>query len=133
MSGDGYFVPNKSAINTGGGVLDDYFIPAGTGGGCVKSGPFVNYTVNLGPVSLKEPGGLTGVNPYNDTGIFSWNPRCMKRDLTDAINSGWANASSVLDCLEWDTINDFQLFYQGEPDTAMAGGTTLGVHGGGTS
>lgn len=37
-----------------------------------------NYTVNLGPVSLKEPGGSTGVNPHNDsTSVFSWNPRLL--------------------------------------------------------
>lgn len=92
------------------------------------SGPFVNYTLNLGPVSLDMPGGTIATNPNNDTGIFSWNPRCLKRDLTDFINQNFANASNVLDVvLNNDDIASFQFLFQGVPGADM-----MGVHAGGT-
>ena len=72
------------------------------------------------------------MNPQKDTGIVSWNPRCLKRDLTDYINQNFANASNVLSAVQnYTDINTFQLLFRGWPDALVAGGTTLGVHGGG--
>ncbi|CAN8106402.1 unnamed protein product [Discula destructiva] len=125
MSGNGEYIANKPDLYTGGVTL-----PAGSGGGCVYSGPFANMTVNLGPVSLALPGNISTTNPHNDTGIFSWNPRCLKRDLTDYIIQKYNNAAAVLDTvLLWDTISDFQLSLQGINITT--GANYLGPHGGG--
>ncbi|QGA17998.1 hypothetical protein EYB26_005676 [Talaromyces marneffei] len=101
----------------------DVYLPLGTGGGCVTSGPFVNYTVNLGPAALALPEGGTAAaaNPLD------YNPRCLKRDLTTAVIQQYANFTSVVSLiLNNNDIADFQLAMQGVP-----GSGAIGVHGGG--
>lgn len=105
--------------------LPPIYLPSGSGGGCVTSGPFANMTVNLGPVSLDLPGGKVGGPPSGNP--LDWNPRCLKRDLVDAINRRYANASSMLNLITRSkTVGDFQLTMQGVP-----GSGDIGVHGGG--
>ncbi|KAF2641664.1 Di-copper centre-containing protein [Massarina eburnea CBS 473.64] len=124
MSGNGAYVANRSStvvLGDSNGV-DEIIAPAGTGGGCVTSGPFANMTVNLGPVSLIVPGNST---ESNGDGL-EYNPRCLKRDLTTEINRRYANATSVVDTLIKDNVDQFQMTMQGMPDSGE-----LGIHGGG--
>jgi tyrosinase len=80
-------------------------------------------SVNLGPVQLSTTDGTT---VSNGDGL-GYNPRCLKRDLTDAINRQFANASSVVSLILQNTnIWDFQMNMQGVP-----GSGSIGVHGGG--
>jgi tyrosinase len=123
MSGNGEYIPNQEDIVLGGNGLADFPLPVGTGGGCVTSGPFKDMKVNLGPAALTLPGGGTGAadNPLD------YNPRCLKRDLTDYINQRFANASSILDLiLNNNNVYDFQMVMQGVPNSG-----SIGVHGGG--
>ncbi|KAK1757731.1 hypothetical protein QBC47DRAFT_376864 [Echria macrotheca] len=125
MSGNGAFIANKSEV-----ILDQPgFIPvhlsAGTGGGCVTSGPFANMSVNLGPVSLSEYGGVVTVNP---DGPLAYNPRCLRRDLSTATVARFANASAILHLLAGPTTPDiatFQYYMQGDLPLG-----DIGVHGG---
>ena len=58
---------------------------------------------------------------------FGYNPRCIARDLTDAINQRFVNATSVVrNILVPDNIWDFQMTMQGTPGTG-----DIGIHGGG--
>jgi tyrosinase len=125
MSGDGAFVEGKGNVVIGGGDgLPVILLPPGTGGGCVTSGPFKDMSVNLGPVSLGLTDGTTVANPE---GQFAYNPRCLKRDLTHAVNKKYANATAVVDLiLTTHNIEDFQMQMQGIP-----GSGNIGVHGGG--
>ncbi|CAK4025475.1 Tyrosinase orsC [Lecanosticta acicola] len=126
MSGNGANTGNKSdvilSVGSGYAPID---LPSGSGGGCVTKGAFANMTVNLGPESLPTPGGVTETAPSGNA--LDWNPRCLKRDLVDAVNQRYANYSSVLSLLSTPKIiYDFQMQMQGVPGTGE-----LGVHGGG--
>ncbi|KAH8760989.1 hypothetical protein F5883DRAFT_647196 [Diaporthe sp. PMI_573] len=84
-----------------------------------------NGTCNVDNVVVRR-----SCEPHNDTGVLSWNPRCLKRDLTDYIIQNFNSATQVLDTiLLWDTISDFQLSLQGINITT--GANYLGPHGGG--
>jgi tyrosinase len=123
MSGNGAYVADKGDIALTMGNYPIVYLPAGTGGGCVTSGPFVNYTVNLGPAALNLPGGGMTAQPNP----LDYNPRCLKRDLTTAILQRYANAPAVVKLiLENKNIWDFQMVMQGVP-----GSGSIGVHGGG--
>lgn len=71
----------------GGGNIS---LPAGVGSGFVKTGPFADMSVNLGPV-----GGVEGTAPGVDGGL-GHNPRRLKRDLGPAMNMRYANYTTVL-------------------------------------
>ncbi|KAI1371304.1 Di-copper centre-containing protein [Hypoxylon crocopeplum] len=122
MSGNGEYIANKGPIAL---TLDDYpviYLPAGTGGGCVMSGPFKDMVVNLGPVSLPLNNGTV----LSGSG-FDYNPRCLKRDISAGVNSAYANATSVVNLiLQNNDIWDFEMVMQGVP-----GSGSIGVHGGG--
>jgi tyrosinase len=79
--------------------------------------------LNLGPVSLPP---VNGSIVSNGNG-FGYNPRCIARDPTDAINQRFANATSVVrNILAPDNIWDFQMTMQGTPGIG-----DIGIHGGG--
>ncbi|KZZ92311.1 tyrosinase [Ascosphaera apis ARSEF 7405] len=83
MSGDGEYVPHN------GTVIGIYTVPSGKGGGCVKSGPFKDMVVNLGPISP----GMAGIES-NGTGK-DYNPRCLKRDINPYLSKGWLKYSDI--------------------------------------
>lgn len=123
MSGNGAYVAGEGNVVLSGAGLPEILLPHGTGGGCVTSGPFVNMSVNLGPVALA----LTNGSTISNGNGLSYNPRCLKRDLTTAINQRFANATSVVSLiLKPKEIYDFQMTMQGYP-----GSGDIGVHGGG--
>lgn len=125
LSGDGAPVPWNASdyvvVNAAEGDAAVY-MPMGTGGGCLTSGPFVNYTLNLGPFGL-----ATVNNGVDAEGAgYVWNPRCLKRGLTDYANQRFANETSVLTLLrDPQDVWTFQTLMSGDPTLPE-----LGVHGG---
>ncbi|CAG8953371.1 hypothetical protein HYFRA_00010116 [Hymenoscyphus fraxineus] len=85
-------------------------IPAGTGGGCITTGPFVNYTVNLGPGPA--PGGL------------EYNPRCLVRDFRPWMTNVSNTYSNVTETISLPNVTVFQ-------ETMEFTGVTVGIHPGG--
>ncbi|PYH43760.1 tyrosinase family protein [Aspergillus saccharolyticus JOP 1030-1] len=129
MSGNGDYVPHNDTP-----VTDYTTLPAGVGGGCVRSGPFANMTVNLGPVdpTLQIP----GLVAQNGTGL-DYNPRCLRRDISPVAAQGWTKTSDVMDliqncddisCFEW-TMQGF--FEEGFLGVHTAGHFTIGGDPGG--
>ncbi|KAH7043925.1 putative tyrosinase [Macrophomina phaseolina] len=128
FSGNGAPIPHQGQVILGASTgLPPIYLPPGTGGGCVTTGPFARMSVNLGPVALDLTNGTSiGSGPVAPA-QFAWNPRCLKRDLTDAVNRAYANASSVVGLvLGSEHVSEFQLTMQGVP-----GSGSIGVHGGG--
>lgn len=92
MGGNGDYIPHNGSVITppdGVGGADLQLAP-GVGGGYVTTGPFANMTVNLGPV-----GGLVGTDAGPDGGL-GYNPRGLKRDVGPALNTRYANYTTVL-------------------------------------
>jgi tyrosinase len=73
-------------------------------------------SVNLGPATLDIPGGMVGGPPSGNP--LDYNPRCLKRDLTEEINQQYANASAVLSLILGSRdIDTLQMTMQGVPGT----------------
>ncbi|KAF2848580.1 Di-copper centre-containing protein [Plenodomus tracheiphilus IPT5] len=123
MSGDGSYVANRNYTCIPSPDQCGVKIPPGNGGGCVKSGPFTNWTVNLGPVSPV----LSGLKPNPETSGLGYNPRCLRRDISKAASAGWTKDSDVASLIK--KCKDFLSF-----STTMQGDFPngfLGVHTGG--
>ncbi|CAK4032147.1 Di-copper centre-containing [Lecanosticta acicola] len=117
MSGNGESISGRSDTWLAQQEVD---FPPGTGGGCVTSGPFKDYTVNLGPLDLP--------NANNVNSTFEYNPRCLERDLNPWVSTNYNTYRNLTDLLLENThIEDFQAIMQGyNSDT-----NRFGVHGGG--
>lgn len=96
------------------------YLPTGLGGGCITSGPFVNMSVNVGPLALDSV-------PLGPDGGLGYNPRCLKRDISPAIAEMYTNYTMVVEVMNQDNVGDFQSLMQGkDPERA-----DFGIHGGG--
>lgn len=118
MGSNGEYIAGRDYTYLG---LQDLNFPPGTGGGCVQSGPFSDFTTNLGPID----------SPYDNNveNHFDHNPRCLVRDLNSWFSTQFNTYTNVTELLlNQIYIEDFQQIMQGYGDD---GKNPLGVHGGG--
>ncbi|KAL2120474.1 hypothetical protein VTJ04DRAFT_4501 [Mycothermus thermophilus] len=136
LGGNGEDIPhNLNGTLMGGGLIVIPF--ENSGGGCVTTGPFANFTVNLGPIAPT----LDLVPPVTVGGQseLAANPRCLRRAISQWTASTWTTAPHILDLLEnpaFDTIGPFQSRLQGDfpngyPGVHAAGHFTIGGDPGG--
>ena len=127
MGSDGTYIPGRQPLIISLPGFNDVtyanltLLP-GTGQGCVFSGPFVNYTVDLGPLSIP-----------NDkvVGEFEYDPRCLERDLSLETAQNWtsfANYTPIV--MNAQTPFEFQTLIDGDIRNPANIGT-FGPHGGG--
>ncbi|KAI8949572.1 Di-copper centre-containing protein [Xylaria longipes] len=121
FSGDGAFVAHNGSVNGNGHV----YIPSGKGGGCVTSGPFVDYVINLGPVFPIQD----GMEPAPVW--LGYNPHCLSRDLSAFTAVNWLTLDNILNVTIGAASNSvyaFQNELQGRFDDGFLGLHTAG-HG----
>ncbi|RWA12789.1 hypothetical protein EKO27_g2333 [Xylaria grammica] len=116
FSGDGVFVAHNGSVNGNGNV----YIPSGKGGGCVTSGPFVDYVINLGPIFPIQD----GMEAAPET--LGYNPHCLSRDLSAFTASNWLTLGNVLNVTIGDASRSVLLF-QNELQGRFTDGF-LGLH-----
>ncbi|CAN9145974.1 unnamed protein product [Alternaria alternata] len=104
-------------------------IPHGPGGGCVTSGPFKDWTVNLGP--LFPASECVALNPNQDFGPsygLGYNPRCLMRDITSFTGEGWLKDDDVVSLLKSDSYQSFWENLQGGAPPNNFENNFMGVH-----
>lgn len=96
--------------------------PAGNGGGCI-SGPFKNFTVNLGPLAA-----LADTTPPRNprTDGYGYNPRCVKRDISNYLTQRDATTAKIATLITGSKdINTFQTRMQAMDGVHPAGHFTI--------
>ncbi|CZR65684.1 related to tyrosinase [Phialocephala subalpina] len=118
---------NGESVKHAGNNLGMAFIkvPAGKGGGCVRTGPFANTTVNVGPLAgSMDPALKIPNNPRADG--FGYNPRCLRRDVNSYFTTQFIRPIDIAnhinstkdigafqDTLQTDTTKAFSLHTSG--------------------
>ncbi|KAF2875983.1 hypothetical protein BDV95DRAFT_287630 [Massariosphaeria phaeospora] len=123
MSGDGAYIPGRNNTCIPSPKLCNISLPPGNGGGCVKSGPFKDFTVNLGPVAPI----ISDSHPNPSPNGLAHNPRCLRRDISRAASSNWTRDADIASLLRTSpTFGAFASRMQGDFPAGF-----LGVHAAG--
>ncbi|KAH7120911.1 hypothetical protein B0J11DRAFT_438268 [Dendryphion nanum] len=98
-------------------------LPPGNGGGCVTSGPFKDWQVNLGPVAAVLP----DAKPNPEFTGLGYNPRCLRRDISKAASQGWTKDSDVVSLIKNSkSFYNFTTVMQGDFANGLLGIHTAG-------
>jgi tyrosinase len=127
ISGNGEYVSNLTLFD------DSPVLPRGHGGGCVNTGPFTNFTVNLGPVApywqeIHPNPDAYSARQHKIAGGRSYNPRCLRRDISKRVSMFATSDTNVTDLIT--NNNDYTSFQRALEATPGRTGIT-GIHFGG--
>jgi tyrosinase len=99
IGGNGAFFKHNGTLAAG-----LVWSPSGVGGGCVKTEPSAQQTVNLGPM---RPAMNVMSPPVPDTNTC--NPRCLRRDLNSYAATKWHTWENLLDLTVGEASHSIQL------------------------
>lgn len=116
MSGDGEFTNNDPIV-----LAPGFALPHGSGGGCIKSGPFKGWTTTMADIPITVI--LAGL-PLPPT-AFQLNETCLTRDLNTFVAKTWTNYTDLTAALTAANPSDFN-----DQINGVLGGTSLGLHSG---
>ncbi|GAB7347301.1 hypothetical protein MBLNU459_g3384t1 [Dothideomycetes sp. NU459] len=120
MSGNGAYKAHSVGAYIPSEAYPFIVLPPGNGSGCVTSGPFMNMSVNLGPLSPIYSDIPT--NPQADG--LGYNPRCLRRDINNYVGQSALTDGNSTDLINlYKDVGSFQSVMQGD----FAGGL-IGVH-----
>ncbi|WQF76508.1 Putative tyrosinase copper-binding domain, di-copper centre-containing domain superfamily [Colletotrichum destructivum] len=126
LGSDGEFIPHDGLQLRQPFTKNLITLKPGSGGGCVKAGPFKDMRVHIGPAALAQYG---TDKPFNVSNPLEDLPRCLKRDLNKDVATRFNSfRNTTLLILQQTTIKNFSSLLQGD-DRFFP--NTLGVHGGG--
>lgn len=94
-------------------------VPHGTGGGCIKSGPFSDWTATLAYI---DPLLLVNGSPLPPT-AYNYNASCLYRDLNTYVAQTWTTYEEVANATHQPSAQALELAFNG-----VIGGSSLGVH-----
>ncbi|KIX94131.1 uncharacterized protein Z520_10157 [Fonsecaea multimorphosa CBS 102226] len=116
LSGDGAYVDSGPVV-----LSPSLSLPHGSGGGCIMSGPFVDWQTTMQPIPISYI--IEGL-PLPDT-AFQLNQSCLTRDLNTVVAQTYCNTTALELCLEAEDIASFDTQING-----VIGGGQLGLHSG---
>ncbi|KAK2767875.1 hypothetical protein CKAH01_15209 [Colletotrichum kahawae] len=126
LGSDGAFIPHDGLRLRQPFSNNLIVLEPGSGGGCVKLGPFSKMVVHIGPAALAQYG---SGKPFNVTDPLEDLPRCLKRDLNKHVAAKYCSFRNTTNLItQQKTIETFAPLLQGD-DRFFP--NTLGVHGGG--
>ncbi|KAL9581928.1 MAG: hypothetical protein Q9212_003603 [Teloschistes hypoglaucus] len=117
MGSNGAYIPGRNGTFTT-AFGRNRTIPAATGGGCVTSGPFLNYTVNLGPANYEPRVGSGNGLDYN--------PRCLRRDVSLVFANNTKPTDVVALIGSNPTLEAFSGFFETRDGLHASGHFTIG-------
>ncbi|KAE9968346.1 hypothetical protein BLS_005896 [Venturia inaequalis] len=127
LSGNGEYIAKLPLFD------DAPVLPRGHGGGCIHSGPFSNFSVNLGPIAAywqdvpQNPDAASARLDHNPGGR-GYNPRCIRRDISKRLSMFATSDANVTDLIT--NNNDYTSFQKALEATPSRAGY-MGVHFGG--